>query len=326
MDGGPFKPRILDRLRAAIRTRHYSRRTEEAYVAWVRQFIVQQGMRHPETMGAREVGDFLRWLATARRVSGSTQNQALSALLFLYREVLGQDPGPLPWIPRARTPERLPVVFSRGEALRVIAQLSGAPRLVAMLLYGSGLRLLEALELRVKDIDFDRGEVVVRQGKGLKDRVTMLPVAVQADLAAHLEAVRRQHDSDVRAGVGRVALPDGIERKYPGAALEWKWQFVFPAARICRDPRWGSPSRFHLHESAVQREVTRAIRAAGIVKRGSCHTFRHSFATHLLEDGYDIRTVQELLGHRDVGTTMVYTHVLNRGGMGVRSPMDRRPR
>lgn len=321
MDTGA--PKLLDRLRMAIRARHYSRRTEEAYVAWVRQFILHHGKRHPEGMGAADVAAFLGWLATARRVSGSTQNQALSAILFMYREVLGRDLGALPSIPRARTPERLPVVFSRGEALRVIGQLGGVPRLVAMLSYGSGLRLLEALELRVKDVDFDRGEIVVRQGKGLKDRVTMLPVAVRAELAAHLEAVRRQHAADVRAGVGRVALPDGIERKYPGAALEWTWQFVFPAARVCRDPRWGPASRFHLHESAVQREVTRAVRAAGITKRASCHTFRHSFATHLLEDGYDIRTVQELLGHRDVRATMVYTHVLNRGGKGVRSPMDR---
>jgi integron integrase len=323
VDHESHKPKLLDRLRAAIRARHYSRRTEEAYVAWVRQFIVRQGLRHPETMGAAEVGDFLEWLATVRNLSGSTQNQALSAILFLYREVLGRDLGQLPAIPRARTPERLPVVLSRGEAFRVIARLAGPARLVAMLLYGSGLRLLEALELRVKDVDFDRGEILVRQGKGLKDRVTMLPVAVRADLAAHLEVVRRQHEADVVAGVGRVALPDRIDHKYPGAALEWKWQFVFPAGRICRDPRWGAPSRFHLHESAVQREVTRAVRMAGITKRASCHTFRHSFATHLLEDGYDIRTVQELLGHRDVRATMVYTHVLNRGGMGVRSPMDR---
>jgi integron integrase len=269
------------------------------------------------------VSAFLGWLANVRHVSASTQGQALSAILFLYWHVLERDLGQLPAIPRARTPERMPVVLSRGEVPRVLAELAGPVRLVAMLLYGSGLRLLECLQLRVKDLDFDRHEIVVRQGKGRKDRVTMLPASVRRDLERHLELVKAQHASDLAAGYGRVALPDALDRKDVNAATAWGWQFVFPAGRICRDPRWGPPTRYHLHESAVQRAVTEAVRRAGIAKRASCHTFRHSFATHLLEDGYDIRTVQELLGHRDVSTTMVYTHVLNRSRLGVRSPIDR---
>lgn len=233
------------------------------------------GKRHPADLGAAEVAAFVAWLATERRVSASTQNQALSAILFLYREVLGRELGALPAVPRARTPVRLPVVLSRGEVQRVLAELSGPVRLVAVLLYGAGLRLLECLQLRVKDLDLDRHEIIVRQGKGRKDRVTMLPVAARRDLERQLEFVRVQHVADLAAGFGGVVLPDALERKYPEAAKEWGWQFLFPAARICRDARWGPPTRFHLHESAVQRAVSEAVRRAGIAKRASCHTFRH---------------------------------------------------
>ena len=313
--------KLLDRVRGAIRTRHYSRRTEEAYVHWIRRFIVFH--RNPKEMGAKEIEAFLTWLATVKQVSASTQNQALSALLFLYRAVLLVDPGAIAQLPHAQMPVRIPVVLSRDEVRAVMQRLDGVAWLVVALLYGAGLRLQEVLELRAKDVDFDRGEITVRRGKGQKDRRTMLPDSVKDRLRLHLEEVQRQHARDIAAGNGRVAMPDALARKYPNAATEWAWQFVFPAARICCDPKWGPPSRYHLHESAVQRAVTAAVRKAGIAKRAACHTFRHSFATHLLEDGYDIRTVQELLGHADVSTTMMYTHVLNRGGLGVRSPADR---
>jgi integron integrase len=314
----------LDQVRQAIRLRHYSRRTEESYVAWIRKYVVFHGKRHPAELGASEVTAFLTGLATRERVSASTQNQALSALLFLYRHVLERELGALPPIVRARTPERLPVVLSRQEVALVLEQLGGTMWIIVAVLYGAGLRLSECLNLRVKDVDIDRNQIAVRRGKGQKDRLTMLPAAIKEPLQSHLRLVRAQHSRDLSAGVGRVVLPFGLDRKYPNAGIDWSWQFVFPAARVCRDPRWGPPSRFHLHESAVQRAVAEGVRRAGITKRVSCHTFRHSFATHLLEDGYDIRTVQELLGHRDVSTTMIYTHVLNCGGLGVRSPMDRR--
>ena len=319
----PRPPRLLDRVRDAIRVRHYSRRTEEAYVGWIRRFIFFNDKRHPRELGAGDVGRFLSHLAIERHVTASSQNQALSALLFLYRAVLDVPIGDLPAVVRARGPSRLPVVLSRAEVSLVLRELAGQVRLVAWLLYGSGLRLSEALEIRVKDIDFERMQITVRQGKGAKDRVTMMAVAMRQELLRHLAVVRRQHDEDVRRGEGAAALPFAVARKYPSAATEWAWQFVFPASRVCRDPRWGARGRFHLHETAVQRAVTTAVRRAGISKPAGCHTFRHSFATHLLEDGYDIRTVQELLGHRDVSSTMVYTHVLNRGGLGVRSPADR---
>jgi integron integrase len=314
--------RLMDEVRRAIRTRHMSRRTEESYAAWVRRFIVFHGRRHPRELGAADVAAFLSWLATERRVSASTQNLALSALLFLYREVLHADIGLVEGVVRARAPVRLPVVLTKAEVSAVLGRLTGTPALVAALLYGSGLRLQEAITLRVKDIDFGRNEITVRRGKGQKDRRTMLPLAIKERLASHLALVREQHASDLASGCGRVVLPDALDRKFVNAGTEWAWQFVFPAARICSDPRWGAPSRFHLHDSAVQRAVALAVRQSGIAKRASCHTFRHSFATHLLEAGYDIRTVQELLGHSDVSTTMIYTHVLNRGGLGVRSPAD----
>ncbi len=316
-------PRLLDRVRLAVRMRHYSRRTEEAYVTWVRRYILFHGKRHPSDLGPAHVAAFLSSLATAGRVSASTQNQALSALTFLYRVILNVDLGRLPSVVRAIQPRPLPVVLDRSEIRLVLAQLQGTAWLVAALLYGAGLRLNECLDLRVKDIDFVRDQIVVRRGKGQKDRVTMLPAMVKEQLIAHLAATKRLHDTDIRSGFGRVALPFALDRKYPEAATEWRWQFVFPAARICTDPRWGPPSRYHLHESAIQRAVTEAARRAGITKHVTCHTMRHSFATHLLEDGCDIWTVQELLGHRDVSTTMTYLHVLKRGALGVRSPADR---
>jgi len=317
------RPKLLEQVRDAIRMRHYSRRTEATYVHWIRRFIVFHHKKHPSTMGVPEITAFLSWLATGQRVSSSTQNQALSALLFLYRHVLRIEVGAIEQVPRARLPHRVPVVLSREEVGKIFKNIQGTMWMVVALLYGAGLRLQECLELRVKDLDFDRHEIVVRRGKGQKDRRTMLPVAIEERLQEHLREVRRQHERDLTAGVGRVVLPFALDRKYPNAATDWAWQFVFPAARICRDPRWGAPSRFHLHESAVQREVAKAVRRAGVTKHVGPHCFRHSFATHLLEDGHDIRTVQELLGHSDVSTTMTYLHVLNRGGLGVRSPFDR---
>ncbi len=316
-------PKLLDRVRDAVRTRHYSRRTEEAYAAWIRRYIVFHGKTHPAQMGAAEISRFLTWLAVERRVSASTQNQALSALLFLYKDVLSIEIGVVPAVVRARTPERLPVVLSREEIGALLKQLTGSMRLMVMLLYGTGVRIEECVDLRVKDLDFDRHQIIVRQGKGRKDRVTMLPAAVQGALTSHLAEVRRLHEADLAGGFGRVVLPFALDRKFPKASTDWRWQFVFPAGRICRDPRFGPPSRYHLHESVVQKAMARAVVPAGITKRVSPHVMRHSFATHLLEDGYDIRTVQELLGHRDVRTTMIYLHVMQRGALGVKSPMDR---
>jgi len=316
-------PRLLDRVRQAIRIRHYSRRTEKAYVAWTRRYILFHGKRHPSEMGAAEMTQYLSSLATQGNVSASTQNQALSALLFLYREVLGQD---LPWLDdvvRAKRTARLPVVLARDEVRAVLRQLRGTHRLMAILLYGAGLRLLECARLRVKDVDFARNQIIVRTGKGEKDRATPLPVVVNADLAAHLEVVKRQHDIDLQHGAGWVELPWALARKYPNAGREWAWHWVFPATRIYVDRESGQHRRHHLHESVLQRAVKDAVRRAGIPKRATCHTLRHSFATHLLEEGRDIRTVQELLGHRDVATTQIYTHVLNQGPAGVRSPADR---
>jgi integron integrase len=316
-------PRLLDRVRAALRARHYSRRTEDAYAAWTRRYILFHGKRHPAEMGAAEVTQFLSWLAVESKVAASTQNQALSALLFLYRDVLELD---LPWLDgvvRAKRPERLPVVLSREEVRGVLRQLDGMPRLMGYLLYGAGLRVLECCRLRIQDVDLDANQIVVRGGKGDKDRVTMLPAIVKADLVGHLAAVRAQHADDLTAGAGWVELPTALARKYPNAGREWAWQWIVPATRIYRDRLTCQRRRHHLHESVLQRAVKGALRRAAIAKRGTPHTLRHSFATHLLEDGHDIRTVQELLGHRDVSTTMIYTHVLNRGPAAVRSPVDR---
>jgi len=328
------KPKLLDQVREAIRARHYSFRTEEAYAGWIRRFILFHHKRHPAEMGKGEIEQFLTALAVKRHVSASTQNQALAAILFLYREVLRRDPGWLDDVVRAKRPQRLPVVLTRLEVEALLQQLDGVSWIMAMLLYGSGLRLMECLRLRVKDIDFTRNEILVREGKGNKDRVTMLPAGVKDSLTTHLDDVRRLHERDLKAGLGRVQLPDALARKYPNANREWGWQWVFPAGRICArplklrsasgtDPRFGPPQRYHQHESVLQRAIREAARKAGIAKPVGPHTLRHSFATDLLVAGYDIRTVQELLGHRDVKTTMIYTHVLNRGGRGVRSPADR---
>jgi integron integrase len=317
------KPRLLDRVRAAIRARHYSRRTEDAYVAWIRRFILFHGKRHPVEMAAPEITRFLTSLAVDGRVASSTQNQALSAVLFLYREVLQQD---IPWldeIVRARRPERLPVVLTRDEVRAMLTRLAGPTRLMAYLMYGGGLRLLECCRLRIQDVDFGANQIVVRAGKGDKDRVTVLPATVKADLARHLERMHAQHQTDLRSGAGWVELPTALERKYPNAGRHWRWQWVFPATRTYVEPVTRQRRRHHLHESVVQRAVKEAVHHAGLAKRAGPHTLRHSFATHLLENGHDIRTVQELLGHRDVATTMIYTHVLNRGPAAVRSPADR---
>jgi len=323
-EGGPgTRPgTLLASLRTALRTRHYSPRTEEAYAGWVRRYVRFHGTRHPAELGPGAVIDFLSHLATRRGVSASTQNQALAALLFLYRDVLASPLAPLDGVVRARRPHRVPVVLTRDEVRAVLSQLAGTPRLVATLLYGGGLRLMETLTLRAKDVDLARRELIVRGGKGGKDRVTVLPESAVAPLATQLERSRARHARDLAAGGGVVEMPGALARKLPGAARSWSWQWVFPAASCYEDRATGERRRHHLHESAVQRAVQLAVARAGVAKRATCHTFRHSFATHLLEDGYDIRTVQELLGHRDVRTTMIYTHVLTRGGRGVRSPAD----
>jgi integron integrase len=313
---------LLDKVREACRLRHFSPRTEKAYAGWIRRFIRFHRRRHPREMGAPEVEAFLSSLARDRAVSASTQNQALSALLFLYNAVLGVGISAVDGVVHAKRPVRVPVVLSRTEVARLLGRLDGACWLVASLMYGSGLRLLECAQLRVKDLDLERLELTVRDGKGRKDRVTVLPLALQAPLSAHLALARRQHQEDLAAGCGSVALPDALRSKYPRACVEWGWQWVFPATRHYDDRATGERRRHHLHESVVQKAIKQAVRAAGIVKPASAHTLRHSFATHLLEAGYDIRTIQELLGHRDVATTMIYTHVLNRGGRGVRSPLD----
>ena len=319
----PGRPvRLLDRVREACRVRHYIRRTEKTYAQWVKRFVLFHGKRHPNEMGAGQVSEFLSHLAVVGRVSASTQNQALAALVFLYGQVLDAPALELEDLVRARVPTHLPVVLTQAETNALLARLTGESRLVASLLYGAGLRLLECLRLRVKDLDLERGEILVRDGKGRKDRVTMLPRSLASDLRAQLARARALHTSDLVASFGAVALPDALARKYPGAAREWGWQWVFPASRRFREVETGVERRHHLHETVVQRAVKRAVRAAEIAKPASCHTLRHSFATHLLAAGYDIRTVQELLGHRDVRTTMIYTHVLNRGGRGVRSPLD----
>lgn len=314
--------KLLDQVRDAIRLKHYSYKTEQTYVGWIRRYILFHNKQHPKDMGGAEVEAFLTHLAVESHVSASTQNQALSALLFLYRYVLHQDlHGPIEAV-RAKQSRYLPTVLTKAEVKDVLQNLSGSPGLVIQVLYGSGLRLNEGLRLRVKDLDFAQRQIVVRDAKGNESRVTMLPDSLIDPLHAHLQKVRRLHQNDLDQGYGSVYLPFALERKYPYADRSWLWQFVFPSLSRSKDPRSGVVRRHHLHESSVQRSLKQAVREAGIQKRVSCHTFRHSFATHLLENGYDIRTVQELLGHKDVKTTMIYTHVLNRGGRGVRSPLD----
>jgi integron integrase len=314
--------RLLDQVSDIARLRHLSLRTEQTYRTWIKRFILFHGKRHPRDLDAEDVRAFLTHLAVKEGVAASTQNQALHALLFLYKQVLKLELPNISGVERARVSKNLPVVFTRDEASAVIAHLNGEIRLVAGLLYGSGLRIMEAVRLRVKDLDLTRHEIVVRDGKGEKDRLTMLPRLLSPALAVQIDAVERLHDEDVKRGFGEVYLPYALERKYRNAAKEFSWQYVFPANKLSIDPRSEKMQRHHLSEQQVQRAVKTALRAAGVKKNGSCHSFRHSFATHLLENGYDIRTVQELLGHRDVRTTMIYTHVLNRGGRGVRSPLD----
>jgi integron integrase len=316
-------PRLLDQVRDRLRVKHYSLRTEQAYVAWIRRFILANDKRHPRDMGGDEVEAFLTGLATERNVAAGTQNQALAALLFLYREVLGQD---LPWmdgVVRAKRPKRLPVVLTREEIRRLLAVLQGREWLMTGLLYGTGMRLMECLRLRVKDVEFQSHAIIVREGKGNKDRHVPLPRTLAAALRDQISAARLLHRADLEAGFGAVWLPHALARKYPNAAREWAWQYVFPASQRSRDPRSGEVRRHHLDEKVLQRAVQRARGAAGIDKPATCHTLRHSFATHLLEAGHDIRTIQELLGHKDLATTQIYTHVLNRGGHGVLSPLDR---
>jgi integron integrase len=316
------QPRLLDVVRDRIRLRHYSYQTETVYLGWIRRFVRFHGGRHPRALGGPEVERFLNYLAVERSVSASTQNQALSAVLFLYKEVLEIE---LPWLDgvvRAKRPVRVPVVLSRDEIRRVLAHLEGAHWLAASLLYGAGLRVSECVRLRVKDVDFEYRQITVRDGKGAKDRCTMLPDAVAEPLRRQLERLRLLYESDRAHSLPGAALPPALERKYPAAPFEWAWQFVFPARGHCTSPYNGRLVRYHLLPDSLQRAMKRAVRAAEIAKPASCHTFRHSFATHLLEDGYDIRTVQELLGHSEVSTTMIYTHVIKRGGRGVKSPMD----
>jgi len=316
------RPRLREQIHQAMRRLHYSRRTEEAYTHWIKRFILFCGKRHPDVLGEPEVTAFLNHLAAERKVAAATQNQALSALLFLYKEVLSRELALLDGLQRVRRPPRLPSVLTRAEVEHLLAQLEGTRGLIARLLYGSGLRVIECLRLRVKDVDLSYRQVLVRDGKGGKDRVTMLPERLVEPLRVHLERVRGLHARDLREGFGEVHLPYALSRKYPRAGYEWCWQYVFPARHRSPDPEDGVIRRHHLDESVPQRAVKEAVRVAGIAKRVSCHTLRHSFATHLLEAGYDIRTVQELLGHADVSTTMIYTHVLNKGGRGVQSPLD----
>ncbi|MCQ2030187.1 integron integrase [Stutzerimonas zhaodongensis] len=320
MDG---KPRLLDQVRDQIRLKHYSIRTERVYCEWIKRYVRFHNYRHPLEMGALEVEAFLSDLAVRRDVSASTQNQALAALLFLYKQVLKQD---LPWlgeVVRAKKPARLPVVLSISEVQQVLGSLDGEVGLIARLLYGGGLRLMEGVRLRIKDVDFSRNEIVIRDGKGQKDRVTVMPASLVDPLKQHIARTRALHQLELADGRGDVYLPDALARKYPNAPWEWAWQYVFPAPGLSVDPRSGSVRRHHLDEKRIQRAFKRAVKESGLAKLATPHTLRHSFATHLLESGQDIRTVQELLGHADVKTTMIYTHVLNRGGLAVLSPLDR---
>ena len=318
----PQKPRLLDQVRHEMCVRHYSLRTEEAYVQWIRRYILFHKKRHPKEMAETEINQFLTHLAVERHVAASTQNQALSAILFLYKRILKKEIGFVGDVVRARRTKRLPVVLTKKEVQGVLANLAGTNWLMASLLYGSGLRLMECVRLRVKDVDFSYNQILVRNGKGQKDRVTMLPQNLKQPLVHQLARTKELHEKDLSEGFGRVYLPYALARKYPRADREWGWQFIFPSSQRSPDPRAEAIRRHHRYPLTLQRAVKKAVRKAGIHKPASCHTFRHCFATHLLEKGYDIRTVQELLGHKDVKTTMIYTHVLNRGAGGVQSPAD----
>ena len=322
------EPKLLDIVRGKIRLKHYSIRTEQAYTDWIKRYILHFDKRHPKDLGAAEVEQFLTYLAVVGKVSANTQNQAKSALLFLYKEVLHNE---LPWLDelqQAKTPKRLPVVLTQDEVGKILSRLEGTHHLVVSLLYGTGMRILEALRLRIKDVDFSRKEILIRDGKGSKDRVTMLPVSLIAPLKSHVDKVKSLHEADLAKGYGEVYMPQALGKKYPYAARDWAWQYVFPSGKLSVDPRsvtesvTGITRRHHVQDQAIQRAVRQAVVDAGITKSATPHTLRHSFATHLLERGYDIRTVQELLGHSDVATTMIYTHVLNKGGRGVNSPLD----
>ncbi|MFS8798999.1 integron integrase [Synechococcus sp. R60.3] len=318
----PRPRKLLEQVSDALRVKHYSYQTEKSYLLWIRRFILFHNKRHPKEMGGEEINAFLTHLAVEGKVAASTQNQALSALLFLYREVLHLELDLDLDAVRAKRSRYLPTVLTPEEVKAIIVHLSGIHRLVVQVLYGSGLRLAEAQQLRVKDVDFNQRQLVIRNSKGMESRLTMLPETLVEPLQEHLLWAKRQHQQDLEQGYGSVYLPFALERKYPNAEREWSWQYVFPAERLSQDPRTGITRRHHLHESGLQRAIKQAVQKTGIPKRVSCHTFRHSFATHLLQNGYDIRTVQELLGHKDVKTTMIYTHVLNKGGRGVRSPLD----
>ncbi|MBN2403458.1 MAG: integron integrase [Spirochaetes bacterium] len=314
---------LIERVRAAIRGKHYSIRTEKSYIEWIRRFIYFHNMHDPEKMAEKEINEFVTYLALKENVSASTQNQALCAVIFLYKQILKKEIGNLDGLIWSKKPKKIPIVLSREEIKRLLSELSGIHRIMANLLYGSGLRLLECLRLRVKDIDFDYNQIIVRDGKGQKDRVTALPETIISPIKDHLEKVKILHSKDIAAGLGKVHLPFALEKKYPNASREWAWQYVFPSSVLSVDPRSGITRRHHLDESVLQRAVKVAMQKAGISKQASCHTLRHSFATHLLEDGYDVRTVQELLGHENLNTTMIYTHVMKKGGLGIKSPADK---
>ena len=314
--------KLLHQVRDRLRLKHYSIRTERSYTGWIRRYILFHDKKHPKDMGEREIENFLTYLAVDQKVAQSTQNQALNAIIFLYREVLGIELNdPINAI-RAKRPQRLPTVLTQAEVKKLLNAMSGTHRIMAMLLYGSGLRLMECIRLRVKDIDFEMNQIIVRDGKGAKDRVTLLPDNVRSDLTVHLEWLKTLHQDDLSKGFGAVFLPYALERKYKSAHRKWIWQYVFPAKSLSKDPRSNSVRRHHLHQNTLQKAVKQAVARVKITKQATCHTLRHSFATHLLENGYDIRTVQELMGHSDVSTTMIYTHVLNRPGVSVKSPVD----
>lgn len=318
----PQKAKLIDQVRNVIRTKHYSIRTEQAYTDWIKRYILFHGKQHPDKLNEQHISEFLTHLAVQRKVASSTQNQALCAIVFLYRDILQIPIGEFENLTRAKRPEKLPVVFTGDEVKQILLQLNGVHWLMGQLIYGAGLRVMECVRLRVKDIDFEYRQVLVRNGKGNKDRVTMLPNLIIDELKRHLLKSKKIHENDLAAGFGEVYLPYALEKKYKTANRDWAWQYVFPAYKRSTDPRSGIERRHHISETVPQRSVKQAIRNAGIHKAGSCHSLRHSFATHLLESGYDIRTVQELLGHKNVSTTMIYTHVLNRGGKGVQSPVD----